>query len=488
VVQFLMTPVLFQSTNSYNPKRSRFYHKTDKIRRILTAVFEEWAKHSTLTFQEITSNDDADIKISFEPKEHLDVDDFPFDDAHGMVLGHAFSPGVGVGGDVHFREEADFDFDVMYDQQPSGTNVWGFYGVALHELGHSLGLDHSDIQDAVMYPRYHSNTGVLMQDDIDGIQHIYGLPQQQVVESTTEQEPVTWIRSSTQVPDIVFPTEDYDDDIPNKCDTSYDAIASMRGELFIFKGIYMWRINDSNGSADASEIIEIRRLWRELPENMKNVDAVFEDSNGMILIFIGKEVFVFSGTSFEYQIRLTHLQFDSSVRKIDAIFRWHYNQQIYILSGDRYWKFYEEPSYQVDVKKYPRLIRSAWRDVYNIDTAFTHREELFFFKGKNFYAFDDHRMRLQRMLPRTSAQYWMRCPQEPAVHRISNRFGDDEEQIGRDFINVRMVEEEDEDMDNIEKWRETESSSIQSPTTAAAATHKSTIITLFVISMILLSN
>ena len=48
--------------------------------------------------------------------------------------------------------------------------------VALHELGHSLGLTHSMVKDAVMYlyyPGYKANLQ-LTQDDIEGMQAVYG--------------------------------------------------------------------------------------------------------------------------------------------------------------------------------------------------------------------------------------------------------------------------------------------------------------------------
>lgn len=56
-----------------------------------------------------------------------------------------------------------------------GTNL---FLVAAHELGHSLGLFHSDKTEALMYPVYKSSTDLarfrLSQDDVDGIQSLYG--------------------------------------------------------------------------------------------------------------------------------------------------------------------------------------------------------------------------------------------------------------------------------------------------------------------------
>jgi len=55
----------------------------------------------------------------------------------------------------------------------AGTNL---LQVAVHEIGHSLGLGHSDVQSSIMAPFYRGyNAGfTLDQDDINGIRYLYG--------------------------------------------------------------------------------------------------------------------------------------------------------------------------------------------------------------------------------------------------------------------------------------------------------------------------
>ena len=56
--------------------------------------------------------------------------------------------------------------------------------MALHEIGHNLGLEHSNIQKSIMFPYLLDGNNGLDSDDIAGIQAMYGRPQTNIGPST----------------------------------------------------------------------------------------------------------------------------------------------------------------------------------------------------------------------------------------------------------------------------------------------------------------
>ncbi len=71
-----------------------------------------------------------------------------------------------IAGDMYFDADENWSLDKDVDFDLRFT--------ALHELGHSLGIDHSDDPTAIMYPFYQSGIEPeLRQDDIDAIQALY---------------------------------------------------------------------------------------------------------------------------------------------------------------------------------------------------------------------------------------------------------------------------------------------------------------------------
>ncbi|MDI1435955.1 matrixin family metalloprotease [Polyangium sorediatum] len=127
------------------------------IRAAVQSAMLRWSTVTKFTFTEVTSG--GNIVIGFYTGDHGDGSDNAFDGKSG-TLAHAWSPGSGIGGDIHFDDAES------WSTSSSGTH---FETVALHELGHALGLGHSSYDYAVMYPTYSGVDVYLSSDDHAGI-------------------------------------------------------------------------------------------------------------------------------------------------------------------------------------------------------------------------------------------------------------------------------------------------------------------------------
>lgn len=139
----------------------------DETDNALKEAFQLWSAVSPLKFREAAEEEAVDINIMFAEGAHGDIgNDF---DGIGQVLAHAYPPGRGHGleGDVHFDEAERWSIELP----PNGTDL---VTVAAHEIGHALGLDHSEVRDSLMYAIYEGPHRELHEDDINGIRRLYG--------------------------------------------------------------------------------------------------------------------------------------------------------------------------------------------------------------------------------------------------------------------------------------------------------------------------
>lgn len=137
----------------------------DELKAAISEGFDIWSRVTPLNFAE--SDLDPDIQIRFVQGEH--GDGTPMDGPNG-VLAHAFFPppnGGSLAGDIHFDDAEVWSIGLSADGRDLLT-------VAIHEIGHSLGLEHSSVFESIMYAYYMGVRRALHTDDIAGIRSIYG--------------------------------------------------------------------------------------------------------------------------------------------------------------------------------------------------------------------------------------------------------------------------------------------------------------------------
>jgi hypothetical protein len=130
-------------------------------------AFNTWQQEIPIDFVEVGQANSPNFSIGWFAGSHGDSSPF---DGIGNVLAHAFYPppcGGAHAGQMHFDED---ELWALAD----GGGAFDLETVALHEIGHLLGLDHSTVAGAVMFPTYAGQRRNLAQDDVAGIRALYG--------------------------------------------------------------------------------------------------------------------------------------------------------------------------------------------------------------------------------------------------------------------------------------------------------------------------
>jgi len=367
-------------------------------------AFEVWSTATNLKFER-KRRGDVHIEIRFERRSHGDDDPF---DGEGGTLAHAFFPVYG--GDVHFDDDEDWTVNTF-----RGTSL---LMSTSHELGHSLGLSHSDVKSALMAPFYRGYEKVvkLDPDDIRGIQELYG--QKLVQGSNNDRNNPSRPRIK---PSSLFPipgSRDNSDVVNNTALCSrgakLDTIVTVNtGQTFAFSGANYWLLTQTSVAPGYPR--KIREGWNGLPDSL---DAAFTWTNGKTYFFKGNQYWRFSevGVLDDGYPKDSKKGFEGAPTSVDAAMVWPVNNKIYFFKGTKYWKLDPDKEPAVD-DSYPRPIKS-WEGIPNfLDAALQYTNgKTYFFKRGKYYRFDDEKLALDDSAdpgyPRETGLWWFGCKKD----------------------------------------------------------------------------
>ncbi|XP_042275343.1 matrix metalloproteinase-17b [Thunnus maccoyii] len=423
------------------PSSSHLSRET--IRSLVFYALRVWAEPTPLEFHEVGSPESADLQVDFLHGYH--GDGYPFDGAGGAV-GHAFFPSdPDRAGGVHLDAEEEWVF-----RQPAseGTDL---FTVLVHEFGHALGLAHSSSRHSVMRPYYQGPAGDplhyrLGSQDLEHITQLYGKRNQLLATDAPRIAPEPQLRHRGH-----HYHHRYGPSI-DRCNTSFDAVARIRGETFFFKGLMMWRV--SGEGLVSGRGASVRRLWRGLPSDLQRLHAVLERQSDHAIIFIsGSQFWLFRDLTLQegYPQPLSALRMGVSLAGADDdVEKEEEEEEEDGAAGRRglIWDPEEGPVWgeKGDAEKaeqddtWTQLLREG------VSGITTHSDgSVYLFRGDSYWKFMFPGSTPQDGYPRSSAADWLDCPNSsssPVVDDLSLSLSP---RAGRQELRERWREEREKE-------------------------------------------
>lgn len=397
----------------------------------LDRAFAAWADYANLKFVPISDYHSADIVVSFGRYSHGDY--YPFD-GPGLVLAHAYYPYEfgHFGGDIHFDDDEDWRPDVTELYQ--GMD---FFTVAVHEIGHSLGLSHSPVADSVMYPYYKGpqKSFALGYDDILAMYELYITRDIADDEDTNEDEVL-----SKKPDDEDSKDADYEDYLADEGDyynssndktttkiskpstTTTTTYSTATTTTYSTATTTTTTVSNENSTATYQGDVEdvddhIKRTRNKTGGESADICSGHLDAighlRGELFMFLGRRMWRFhdrgnlrQGYPAEFQ---QMFQFPEELDRIDAVYERTTDGSIIFFSGRHYW--INNGNQFIDGSPRPLTDLGLPADLAKLDAAFVwgKNKKTYMFSGDQYWRYDERRRSLEAGYPR-NIKNWRGVP------------------------------------------------------------------------------
>uniref|UniRef100_A0A8C5BGA1 Matrix metalloproteinase-9 n=1 Tax=Gadus morhua TaxID=8049 RepID=A0A8C5BGA1_GADMO len=269
----------------------------------------------------------------------------------------------------------NFDTDTKWGFCPD--QGYSLFLVAAHEFGHALGLDHSKVRDALMFPMYRFIENFsLNEDDVEGIQYLYGKPTSIQTMMSARSRPLTQSlrlgmcctssrmgRSKRNVPVCLRSGKKT---YIGNCGA---FVLTFNNNIFSIR--YYWKKTNSDKAKGPFAISE---GWPALPAK---IDSAFEDpETKKMYFFAGTQFWVYTGKKVLGPRSIEKLGLPSSVQTVEGSVQ-RKGSKVLLFNGENYWRL-DVKTLKMD-RGYPRTTVTVFGGVpSDVHDVFLYKGHLYF--------------------------------------------------------------------------------------------------------------